>query len=198
MNDRESKNRPFNKKKEADEVRQSFATGVEMGQFIVLDLFNPEMVNVECDQEGKTLYFDTKKEAFERAENVQDPLIVELPLGGDNLLKGTHVLLNVVLFPENGLSEDIPYGRENHIYLNGKYLSRWCKDEYDDYTVTWEGYCDVVNGLRMAIPGLILRDILLGEAKLTEMFGHEWKKYDANGLLWTQVEQHLGVQVVQQ
>jgi hypothetical protein len=196
MNDRESKNRPSNREKGADEVTESFATGIETGQFIVLDLFNPEMVNVECDQEGKTLYFDSE-EAFEHAEEVQKPLVIELPCGGTSVLRGTHVLLNVVLFPENAQSDDIPSGKENHIYLNGKYISRWCDDEYDDYTVTWEGYCDILNGLKMAIPGLTCRDILLDGVRLTQILGENWREYYEEGSLWARVGRQLGVQVIE-
>ena len=178
-------------------MNKPIIASVETGQFIVLDLFNPDIVNVECNEEGETLYFDTEKKAVEHAEDVQDPLVIELPLGSTKVLRSTHVLLNVVLFPGEDLLDDMPSGKENHIYLNGKYVSRWCNDEYDDYTVTWEGYCDIVNGLKMAIPGLTHRDILLDEVRLTEIFGEKWKEYNEEGALWAIVEQHLGVQVME-
>lgn len=46
--------------------------------YIVLDLFNLDFVNVSCDEEGRTLFFETKKEALEEAGNVQDPLVIDL------------------------------------------------------------------------------------------------------------------------
>lgn len=106
-------------------------------------------------------------------------------------------LLNIVLFPDRSIPEnDIPFGRENCIYLNGKYISRWSEDEYDDYTITWEAYCDIIYGIKMALPELTYRDILLDEAKLAEMFGEKWKEYEENGSLWIRIERYMGLQVL--
>lgn len=91
--------------------------------------------------------------------------------------------------------DDIPYGRVNHIYLNGKYISRWSIDEYDDYTITWDAYCDIVNGLKMALTGLDYEDILLDEARLAEMFGEKWKEYEEDGSLLIRIERHMKLQV---
>ncbi|HUO78327.1 MAG TPA: hypothetical protein VMU21_12205 [Thermodesulfovibrionales bacterium] len=178
-------------------MNKTMNASAETGQFIVLDLFNPDIVNVECNEKGETLYFDTEEKAMEHAEDVQDPLVIELSLGGANVVRSTHVLLNVVLFPENEQSDDIPSGKENHIYLNGKYISSRCNDEYDDYTVTWEGYCGILNGLKMAIPGLTCKDILIDDVRLTEILGENWREYYEEGSLWARVERQLGVQVIE-
>lgn len=47
-----------------------------------------------------------------------------------------HTLLNLVLFPDKDSNpDDIPFGAENRIYLNGKYISRW-RPANHDYTIT--------------------------------------------------------------
>ena len=179
-------------------MEKSITSAVETGRFIVLDLFNPDIVNVECDGEGNTLFFETGQAAIEHAEDVQDPLVIELPFGNRKaIVRSNHELLNVVLFPNAEGNDDIPWGKCNHIYFNGTYICRWGIDEYDEYTIRWEAFADIINGLKMATPGLVYRDILFGEAKLDEIFGEKWREYDENGALWVMVEQYLGVQVVE-
>jgi len=77
-------------------MNKQINSSAETGQFIVLDLFNPDIVNVECNENGETLYFDTEEKAAEHAKDVQDPLVIELPNGGTNMLRSTHVLLSML------------------------------------------------------------------------------------------------------
>lgn len=45
--------------------------------YIILDTFNPDHISVVGDDEGKTLYFDTNKEAVDHAQGMQAFLVVE-------------------------------------------------------------------------------------------------------------------------
>lgn len=46
--------------------------------YIVLDFFNPEIVNVICDEDGATKYFDTYKDAVDEADYCQDGRVISL------------------------------------------------------------------------------------------------------------------------
>ena len=45
--------------------------------FYIVDFFNSEMPNFITDEDGNVLKFDTREEAEEVAEDVQDPFIIE-------------------------------------------------------------------------------------------------------------------------
>jgi hypothetical protein len=47
--------------------------------FIILELFDPDFVNVVCDEDGKTKYFKTIEQAANyRVCNCQEGMIVDL------------------------------------------------------------------------------------------------------------------------
>lgn len=106
-------------------------------------------------------------------------------------------LMNVVLFPkENDAGKtNIPYGSSSRLYLNGIYMCRF-KEEHGNYTITWDAFSDLVNGLQMALSGLKREDILFDEARLAEVFGEDLSSIVDKGLLWAKVEEYLGLQVV--
>lgn len=157
--------------------------------YIVLDFFDPDMVNIACDEDGRTLQFETEAEAAEYARDLQDPVIVEVPTG--NIVRSNHVLANVVLFPKGEDPNGIPYGTENRIYLNGQCISKW-RIEHDH---TLESYHDTIEGLKKALPGLEYRDVLFDEPTLRTIFGDRWERYFDGGSLWRKIEEFLRLQI---
>lgn len=107
----------------------------------------------------------------------------------------TNQLLNVVLFPSSPISENssnVIAGEANCLYLNSKYVLMYSsKDKDNDYTITWDAFRSIVGGLKVALPELEYKNILLNEGKLKEMFGEEWEKYLDDGSLMIRVEQYL-------
>lgn len=165
--------------------------------FIVLDMFNPEIVNVVCDEEGNTLFFDTIKEAEKCAEGEQEPLIVNLDDGRAVTRRCENVLLNVVVLPfHSGVNKNGPVlGAVNRLYLNGKYITRYMEERSTDYTITWDGYCDIIGGLKLAMPGLRVKGILLPESALFSLLGADWDKdgFDSPRV-WSAIAEKYGLQ----
>ena len=105
----------------------------------------------------------------------------------------TNQLLNVVLFPSSPVSKSssaIIAGEGNCLYLNSKYVLMYSSKD-NDHTITWDAFRSIVGGLKVALPELEYKNILLNEGKLKEMFGEEWEKYLDDGSLMIRVEQYL-------
>lgn len=122
--------------------------------YIILETINPEMINVECDEDGNTLFFDSKQDAFEYARNnMQYPIIVNIPAETEYGETGFIDREVIAEFLEEKLNGDIPedVSIDDLTCIFAEYVENdfyeWLKDNFKSFfnSYSWMDIKKLIN-----------------------------------------------------